>query len=411
MEPLASRFRPKQLSDFFGQDHILGPQSPLRKLLLSGSWHSLLFWGAPGVGKTTLARLAATMAHSTLHEVSAVSSGVKELREVIEASKVRLRLGDAALTLFVDEIHRLNKSQQDVLLPALEEGSVRFIGATTENPSFEVNRAILSRTLCFRLETLGQDALLALLQMALKAENGEASEEGLLAIVSLAGGDARRALNYLELCLSFKETVTKDLLMRVGLDVPMGHGEHFDLASAMIKSIRASHADAALYYMARFLEVGDDPMFLVRRLIISASEDIGNANPEALSVAVACANGCHIVGFPEARILLSQAITYLAASPKSNRSYQAIGNAIACVKKTGRLPIPSHLLNPVTSFNKELGMGRGYENPHGENSSYRKNSYLPPGLRGQKFYTPSDIGTEKQLKLNLEALRPLGDDL
>lgn len=410
MEPLASRFRPKQLSDFLGQDHILGPQSPLKKLLTSGSWHSLLFWGAPGVGKTTLARLAATMAQSTLHEVSAVSSGVKELREVIEASRARLRLEDVPLTLFVDEIHRLNKSQQDVLLPALEEGYVRFIGATTENPSFEVNRAILSRTLCFRLESLGQEALLALLHKALKAENGEASEDGLMAIVSLAGGDARRALNYLELCLSFQETITRDLLLRVGLDVPMGHGEHFDLASAMIKSIRASHADAALYYMARFLEVGDDPMFLARRLIISASEDIGNANPEALSVAVACAQGCHIVGFPEARIVLSQAITYLAASPKSNRSYQAIGKALDCVKKTGKLPIPSHLLNPVTSFNKDLGIGQGYETPHAEKSSYRLNSYLPPTLRGQRFYSPSEIGTEKQLKLNLEALRPRGDD-
>ena len=410
MEPLASRFRPQLLDDFIGQDHILGSEAPLKKLLTSGSWHSLLFWGGPGVGKTTLARIAAKMANSTLSEVSAVSSGVKELREVIEASKVRIRLLDTPLTLFVDEIHRLSKSQQDVLLPALEDGSVRFIGATTENPSFEVNRAILSRTLCFRLEPLSQEALLSLLERVLKSEKGEADSDGLLAIAALAGGDARRALNYLEICLSFKETITRELLMKVGLDVPIGHGEHFDLASAMIKSIRASHADAALYYMARFLEVGDDPMFLARRLIISASEDIGNANPEALSVAVACAEACHIVGFPEARIILSQGITYLAASPKSNRSYQAIGKAIDCVIRTGKLSIPAHLLNPVTSFNKELGLGLGYKNPHEDKSDYRKNSYLPKSLKGQKFYLPSELGMEKQLKANLEALRPLGDD-
>lgn len=410
MEPLAQRLRPVKIEDFFGQEHLLGEGAPLKNILVSGAWHSVLFWGPPGVGKTSLARVMASLSGSEIVEHSAVSCGVKDLREVIEKSKSRIQIGGERLTLFVDEIHRLNKSQQDVLLPALEEGTVKFIAATTENPSFEVNRAVLSRTLAFRLEPLSHHALKSLITKVLTTQGGEATEDGIESLISFANGDARKALNYLEASLGVGKQITRKLLEDIGFEKILGHGEHFDLASALIKSIRASHADAALYYVARLIEQGDDPMFIARRLVISASEDIGNANPQALQVAVSGANACHLLGFPEARIILGQMATYLAASPKSNRSYEAIGKAINCVQQTGKLAVPKHLINSVTTFNKQNGIGAGYVYPHSGDLSYRNQSFLPAELKGTKFYIPSESGIEKQLKLNLETLRPKGDD-
>lgn len=410
MEPLAQRVRPLKIEDFCGQEHLLRDGAPLKKILISGAWHSILLWGPPGVGKTSLARIMAGLSGSQLVEHSAVSCGVKDLREVIDRSKALIGAGEHRLTLFVDEIHRLSKSQQDVLLPALEEGSVKFIAATTENPSFEVNRAVLSRTLAFRLEALNSQAMKLLISRVLATYEQVASEDGYEAVISFANGDARKALNCLEACLGVGKPITRSLLEEIGFEKILGHGEHFDLASALIKSIRASHADAALYYIARLMEQGDDPMFIARRLMISASEDIGNANPQALQMAVSAAQACQMIGFPEARIILGQLATYLAASPKSNRSYEAIGKAINCVKQTGKLPVPMHLLNSVTSFNKQRGVGEGYIYPHSGDQNYRLQSFLPKDLRGEKFYTPSEMGAEKQFKLNLEALRPKGDD-
>jgi putative ATPase len=416
--PLAERMRPENYDEVLGQDRIWAPGSSLRTLVEQDRFHALLFWGPPGSGKTSLAQVIGKASGRKVVPMSAVIHGVKDIRAEIQSSEGQLALGDKASLIFMDEIHRLSKSQQDVLLPALEKGTVRFIGATTENPSFEVNNAILSRTLVFRFERLSVTALVAILRRALAAPRAgipplEVTDGLLTAIAKAADGDARRALNLLDAAVVVAPKtggpLTVELLASVAPELNLQYDrqgdQHYDTISAFIKSIRASQPDAAVYYMARMLAAGEDPMFVARRLVIAASEDVGNANPTALLVATSGLQAVHQVGVPEARIILSQVTTYLAASPKSNRAYLAVNKAMEDIEKTGSLPIPMHLRNAPTRLMKEMGYGEGYIYAHDDKKGAMRAQYLPDGLGSPTYYEPSEVGTEGQLKKNLERLR------
>ena len=402
--PLAERMRPSRLDDLVGQEHLTGPNGVIRKAIKNGSVPSMILWGPPGVGKTTIANIIANEVKKPFHTLSAVSSGVKDVREVIEKAKLSPRS-----ILFIDEIHRFNKGQQDALLGAVEKGTITLIGATTENPSFEVNSALLSRCQVYVLRPLGEDQLMALVKNALehdeelKGRNIAIREHQ--ALLNISGGDARKLLNLIEL---MSEALTGDIEVTDSLvmDVAQKHiaiydksGEqHYDIISAFIKSIRGSDPNAAVYYLARMVEGGEDVKFIARRLVILASEDIGNANPTALVMATNTFQAVNLIGYPEARIILSQCVVYLASSPKSNASYMAIENALGAIRETGDLPVPLSIRNAPTKLMKKLDYGKGYQYAHDYEDNFVNMEFLPDNLRGTKFYEPGNNPREEELR-------------
>jgi len=411
--PLAERVRPSTPDELLGQDEIWGENAVLRRLAEQGRTGAWLFWGPPGTGKTTLAGIVGRLSGLPVVTLSAVHAGVKDLRRELEHSAERIAAGQQPTLLFVDEIHRLNKGQQDILLPALETGQIRFIGATTENPSFEVNSAILSRCLVFRFAAISPESMQAILRKA-ASKLGITLADDLVELMSReSAGDARRAIGILDALATAaapSREIDLETARRLGQSIGMRYDrsgdQHFDTISAFIKSIRASHPDAALHYLARMVAAGEDPMFIARRLVIAASEDIGNANPTALLVATSAMQAVHMVGWPEARIMLAQATTYLAASPKSNRSYKAIDAAIADVESFGALDIPMHLRNAPTKLMKDSGYGAGYAYAHTDPDGARKQHYLPDALRDRRYYIPGDTAVETQLRKFLEQHAP-----
>ncbi|MBR5558028.1 MAG: replication-associated recombination protein A [Acinetobacter sp.] len=392
--PLPERLRPRDLSEIIGQDHLLADQAPLRQMIDQGHLPSIIFWGPPGVGKTTIALLLAQAVDRPFVSLSALNTGVKELREVIAES------GDLLTSVvFIDEIHRFNKSQQDALLNAVEKGKITLIGATTENPSFEVNSALLSRCQVYSLNALDEQAIRTLLHHAIEQDaflqQRHLQIEEDEALIQFAGGDARKALNLLDLVASTFEpdqdniitnaTVVKVAQQNIARYDKSGE-QHYDLASAFIKSIRGSDPDAALYWMARMLKGGEDPVFIARRMLIAASEDIGNSNPNALLLAGECLRSVQAIGMPECRILLGQCAVYLATSAKSNSTYLAINKALDLADKTANLPVPLHLRNAPTKLMKEQGYGIDYLYPHNYAEHFVLQEYLPPELKGTKIY-------------------------
>ncbi|MBQ9636965.1 MAG: replication-associated recombination protein A [Prevotella sp.] len=412
-EPLAERMRPRSLDDYVGQQHLVGEGAVLRKMIDSGRISSFILWGPPGVGKTTLAQIIAHRLETPFYTLSAVTSGVKDVREVIERAKSGRFFSAASPILFIDEIHRFSKSQQDSLLGAVERGIVTLIGATTENPSFEVIRPLLSRCQLYVLKPLEKADLLALLERAvttdveLSKRQIELKETG--ALLRYSGGDARKLLNILELVVeseSAERVVVSDELVEARLQQnPLAYdkdGEmHYDIISAFIKSIRGSDPDAALYWMARMIEGGEDPQFIARRLVISAAEDIGLANPNALLLANAAFDAVMKIGWPEGRIPLAEAAVYLATSPKSNSAYLGIGAAQSLVKQTGNLPVPLHLRNAPTSLMKELGYSDGYQYSHDFPGHFVEQQYLPDDLKTTRIWHAQHSPAEEKLYQNM----------
>jgi putative ATPase len=401
--------RPQKLADIIGQEHITAPGSILFQAVQQCKLPSIILWGPPGVGKTTLALVLAAETGLLFFQLSAISSGVKEIREVIDAAR---KHGNALL--FIDEIHRFNKAQQDALLGAVEKGTVTLIGATTENPSFEVNSALLSRCQVFVLKTLDKDHLTELLHRALTTDtllkNQQVTLQETEALIRLSGGDARKLLNLLELTVQYitgkegqlQARITDNVVMeaaqsRVALYDKKGE-QHYDIISAFIKSIRGSDPNGAVYWLARMIEGGEDIEFIARRLLILASEDIGNANPTALVMANACYEAVRKIGYPEGRIVLSQCTTYLAASPKSNASYMAIEEAIGLVQQHGDLPVPLHIRNAPTGLMKKLGYGKDYKYSHMGEGNFMDQEYLPEKIAGTKLYDPGSNAREDELR-------------
>ena len=408
-EPLAERMRPRSLDDYVGQKHLVGEGAILRKMIDAGRISSFILWGPPGVGKTTLAQIIAHTLKVPFYTLSAVTSGVKDVREVIERAKNNRFFDSASPILFIDEIHRFSKSQQDSLLGAVEKGIVTLIGATTENPSFEVIRPLLSRCQLYVLKPLGKDDLQGLLERAihkdvvLKEKNITLKETS--AMLRYSGGDARKLLNILELIVnSFSSDeiiITDEVVERELQQNPLAYdkqGEmHYDIISAFIKSIRGSDPDAALYWMARMIEGGEDPQFIARRVVISASEDIGLANPNALLLANAAFDTVMKIGWPEARIALAEAVVYLATSPKSNSAYLGINAAIARVRETGNLPVPLHIRNAPTQLMAELGYHDGYKYPHDYPGHFTSQQYLPSENQTERFWHAQHSPNEEKL--------------
>lgn len=408
-EPLAERMRPRSLDDYVGQKHLVGEGAILRKMIDGGRISSFILWGPPGVGKTTLAQIIAHTLKVPFYTLSAVTSGVKDVREVIERAKNNRFFDSASPILFIDEIHRFSKSQQDSLLGAVEKGIVTLIGATTENPSFEVIRPLLSRCQLYVLKPLGKDDLQGLLERAihkdvvLKEKDITLKETG--AMLRYSGGDARKLLNILELIVnSFSSNeiiITDEVVERELQQNPLAYdkqGEmHYDIISAFIKSIRGSDPDAALYWMARMIEGGEDPQFIARRVVISASEDIGLANPNALLLANAAFDTVMKIGWPEARIALAEAVVYLATSPKSNSAYLGINAAIARARETGNLPVPLHIRNAPTQLMAELGYHDGYKYPHDYPGHFTSQQYLPSEIQNERFWHAQHSPNEEKL--------------
>ncbi len=399
-QPLAERLRPKTLDNYIGQKHLVGEKAVLRKMIESGNIASFILWGPPGVGKTTLAKIIANQLNRPFYTLSAVNSGVKDVREVITKAEKQRFFNTPNPILFIDEIHRFSKSQQDSLLGAVENGTVTLIGATTENPSFEVISALLSRCQVYVLESQKQEDLEQLIHFAVK-NDVELKQKDITvkesdALLKFSGGDARKLLNILELVINSqndnKIVITNDLVMAELQENPAMYDkdgeQHYDIVSAMIKSIRGSDPDAAVYWLARMIEGGEDPKFIARRLVISASEDIGLANPNALLLANACFQSVNLVGMPESRIILSETAIYLATSPKSNAAYLAIGKAQALVKQTGNLPVPLHLRNAPTKLMKDLGYGATYKYSHDYPGNFVQQQYLPDELKNTQIYQP-----------------------
>ena len=397
MEPLAERMRPRTLDEYIGQEHLVGQGAVLRRMIDSGHISSFILWGPPGVGKTTLAQIIAHQLETPFYTLSAVTSGVKDVREVIDRAKSGRFFNSVSPILFIDEIHRFSKSQQDSLLGAVEKGVVTLIGATTENPSFEVIRPLLSRCQLYVLKSLGKDDLLRLVQRAI-TEDTELKKLSIklsetTALLRYSGGDARKLLNILDLLVSARTSdeivITDELVEKELQENPLAYdkdGEmHYDLVSAFIKSIRGGNADAALYWMARMIEGGEDPRFIARRVVISAAEDIGLANPNALLLANAAFDAVDRIGWPEGRIPLAEAVVYLARSKKDNLAYKGINAALEEVRRSGNLPVPLHLRNAPTKLMKDLGYGDGYKYPHDYEGHFVEQQYMPDELEGREF--------------------------
>jgi putative ATPase len=398
--PLAERLRPRTLEEVVGQPHLTGEGGPLRAAVERGRIGSLVLWGPPGTGKTTLARVLAGTVEEEFVPLSAVTSGVRDLREALEGARERLKYEGRGTLVFVDEVHRFNKTQQDALLPALEEGLVDFIGATTENPSFEVTAPLLSRSRVLRLRPLDEVDLGRLLGRGVEELGVEVSPDAREYLLRLAGGDGRRLLNALEVAASGAERVeVGDVERAVGQrSLRYGREEHYDVISAFIKSVRGGDPDAALHYLARMLEAGEDPVFVARRLVILASEDIGNADPHGLPLAVAAAQAVQMIGMPEGRIPLAQATTYLASAPKSNAAYAGIGRALRDVRQGSATEVPLRLRNAATGLMKEEGYGAGYRYAHEDEPEGMNDRYLPDELAGRVYYEPKTSGAEAEIR-------------
>ena len=417
MTPLAERMRPRTLADYMGQDHILGENSGLRKAIESGHIPSMIFWGPPGVGKTTLAQIIANTVDRPFHSLSAINSGVKDIREIIAKVSNQGLFGVQNAILFIDEIHRFSKSQQDSLLGAVEKGILTLIGATTENPSFEVISALLSRSQVYTLKHHSKDELVALMERALKEDDDLKTKKIKLkdtgALIKISGGDARKLLNALEMVVDQAYegktlNVTNDLVTNI-IQANIANydkdGEmHYDVISAFIKSIRGSDPNGAVYWLARMIEGGEDPKFIARRLMISAAEDIGLANPNALIMANNTFEAIAKIGWPEGRIVLSQCAIYLATSPKGNGSYMAIGKAQALVKETGNLSVPLHLRNAPTKLMKDLGYGEDYKYSHDYANNFVNQEFLPDEISGTNFFNAGSSAREQDIEKTIENL-------
>jgi putative ATPase len=419
-QPLADRLRPKSLNEFCGQEHLVGKDAVLRRVIESGNIPSFILWGPPGVGKTTLAWIISNTLKRPFFHLSAVHSGVKDVRETIEKAKKQQFFNQPNPVLFIDEIHRFNKSQQDSLLSAVEQGIITLIGATTENPSFEVISPLLSRCQVYTMNPLNEEQLLGLLNNALKKDTYLAAYnieiEEYEAMLRISGGDARKLYNALELVVSSEAdkagskeiTINNEKVLSIvqkNLAMYDKNGEqHYDIISAFIKSLRGSDPNAAVYWLARMVEGGEDPKFIARRMVILAAEDIGLANPNAILMAQTCFEAVNMIGWPESRIILSEAAIYLATSPKSNASYMAIENAIGAVHEKGDLPVPLHLRNAPTKLMKDLGYHKGYKYAHDFEGNFVKDNYLPEEIQGSRFYEPGNTAKEEEVRKRLKNL-------
>jgi putative ATPase len=419
-QPLAERLRPRDLDDFCGQEHLVGRDSVLRKLIEQGNIPSFILWGPPGVGKTTLAGIIARSLKRPFFQLSAVHSGVKDVRETIEKAKKQQFFNQPNPILFIDEIHRFNKSQQDSLLGAVEQGIITLIGATTENPSFEVISPLLSRCQVYILKSLTEEELKHLLSNALTKDsylsklNIEINEYE--ALIRISGGDARKLYNALELVVTSEAKESSEEKIQITNDKVLEHvqknlamydknGEqHYDIISAFIKSIRGSDPNAAVYWLARMVEGGEDPKFIARRMLILAAEDIGLANPNALLLAQSCFEAINVIGWPESRIILSEAAIYLATSPKSNSSYMAIDSAIEKVRSEGDLPVPLHIRNAPTKLMKDLDYGKDYKYAHSYSGNFVRDNFLPEEIKGSVFYEPGENQREEEVRRRLETM-------
>ena len=405
--PLADRMRPQSLDEILGQGHLLGPGKPLRIAIERDQVPSMILWGPPGVGKTTLAQIIAKMTKSTFIPFSAVLSGIKEIKDIMAAAEKARRFGKRTI-VFVDEIHRFNKAQQDAFLPHVERGNITLIGATTENPSFEVISALLSRTRVFVLKPLSDEDVATVLGCAVSRENFNIDEASIGAIALLANGDARTALNILDLAMQgtpsgqpITRATIEEASQKTFLYDKTGE-EHYNIISALHKSLRNSDVDAALYWLARMLEAGEDPLYIARRLVRFASEDIGLADPRALRIALDAKDAFHFIGLPEGKLALAQCVIYLAAAPKSNSVYTAYAEAASDVENTRNDPVPLHIRNAPTGLMKNLGYGKGYQYAHDLEDKVADMDCLPDSLRGRKYYHPQEIGEEAAIKSRLE---------
>jgi putative ATPase len=407
--PLAERLRPKTLDEILGQEHLLGPGKPLRTAIERDQVPSMILWGPPGVGKTTLAQVIARMTKSDFVPFSAVLSGIKEIKEVMSSAEKGRRLGRRTI-LFIDEIHRFNKAQQDAFLPHVERGNVVLIGATTENPSFEVNSALLSRARVFVLKSLSDDHVQSLLKRAVEAEHIEIEDAALITIASIANGDARTSLNILELASQASvpgEKISVDIVQQAAqrqLLYDKGGEEHYNIISALHKSLRNSDADAALYWLARMLEAGEDPLYVARRLVRFASEDIGLADNQALRIALDAKEAFEFIGLPEGKLALAQCVVYLAAAPKSNSVYTAYGRVSEDVAQTRNDPVPLHIRNAPTRLMKGLGYGKGYQYSHDVEGKVARMDCLPDSLKGSRYFHAQESGDEAEIKRRLEEI-------
>jgi len=418
-QPLADRMRPKDLDGYFGQEHLVGKNAILRQSIESGVLPSFLLWGPPGVGKTTLARIIANKLNRPFYQLSAVSSGVKDVRETIEKAKNQQFFSKPAPILFIDEIHRFNKAQQDSLLSSVEQGLVTLVGATTENPSFEVIGPLLSRCQVYILKPLDKDALMKILKNALQNDfylrQRKVEIREYEALLRYSGGDARKLLNILELVIASSDAEPENPVMITNEFVlscvqekmafyDKSGEQHYDIISAFIKSLRGSDPNAAVYWLARMVEGGEDPKFIARRMTILAAEDIGIANPNALLLATACFDAINLIGWPESRIILSETAIYLATSPKSNSAYLAIENAQGLVKETGDLAVPLAIRNAPTGLMKELGYGMGYKYAHDYEGNFAQEEFLPQEIRQRVIYDPQENQREKEIRAKLQSL-------